>query len=174
MGSVWIPVFVAIVTAIVTVLGYVFNHKLNAATARSKDAEAIATNAQGELAEAQAKKENAQAESIIITTMKDLLAQIRELDKDKDQQINVLRIELTTQGQRHEDKMTQLVETHASDVETLRTRIEHLIRSDHETRVLLAAHGQWDLIVVAEIRRIHSDFPDPPPLLKVDPDHDHL
>ena len=28
----------------------------------------------------------------------------------------------------------------------------------------LAAHGQWDLLVLAEVRKSSPDFPDPPPL----------
>ena len=38
-----------------------------------------------------------------------------------------------------------------------------------EIRVLLAAHGQWDLQVLAEVRRSNPDFPDPPPLHRLDP-----
>lgn len=28
----------------------------------------------------------------------------------------------------------------------------------------LAAHGQWDLLVLAEVRKANTNFPDPPPL----------
>lgn len=31
----------------------------------------------------------------------------------------------------------------------------------------LAAHGQWDLLVLAEVRRSNTDFPDPPPLVDI-------
>lgn len=34
--------------------------------------------------------------------------------------------------------------------------------------VSLAAHGQWDLLVLAEVRKTTADFPEPPPLTLTD------
>lgn len=42
--------------------------------------------------------------------------------------------------------------------------------ADREMRILLAAHGQWDILMLAEVRKINPDFPDPPPLVRLDPE----
>lgn len=34
-----------------------------------------------------------------------------------------------------------------------------------EVRTLLADHSRWDQLVLAEVRKMNPDFPDPPPLI---------
>lgn len=55
-------------------------------------------------------------------------------------------------------------------VAELQQKVEDAERDRQETRVLLAAHGQWDLQVLAEVRALKPNFPAPPPLIRLDPD----
>lgn len=46
-------------------------------------------------------------------------------------------------------------------------RAERAERRIDRIAMTLAAHGQWDLLVLAEVRRSNEDFPDPPPLTDI-------
>lgn len=104
--------------------------------------------AKATLDERTAEKVAADTEHTMVDTVKEVLAEVR--------------VELV-------NKSTELQRVHAvvGDQERRVRAVEH---SQQEIRVALAAHGQWDLHVLAQVRKVEPDFPDPPPLLKFDPE----
>jgi septal ring factor EnvC (AmiA/AmiB activator) len=73
--------------------------------------------------------------------------------------LNDVRTELAEErtARRESDRRAMAAEERAERAEQ---RIDRIAAT-------LAAHGQWDLLVLAEVRRSNEDFPDPPPLVDV-------
>ncbi len=80
-------------------------------------------------------KITAEAESVSVATMIVVLEQVRR---------QVADLEATVNEQQ--------------------AQIDELRATERDMRANLAAHGQWDLLVLAEVRKTNPDFPDPPTL----------
>lgn len=91
---------------------------------------------------AEAKFTLAQADSEAVKAIKEALQEVRALSSAKDLQIVGLQ----------------------SEMGILRGDVKNLQQQGHRVQVALAAHGQWDLIMLAELRQHRPDFPEPPPL----------
>ncbi len=106
------------------------------------------TIAEANSGEANARLADAQAESLAVTAVRDALREVRQNSSDKDKELLQMRQELAD----------------------MRKDIKGLEDQGHRVQVALAAHGQWDILVVAQVRQINPDFPEPPPLYKFDED----
>lgn len=106
------------------------------------------TEAEVDEHEAAARLSDAQAESMAVTAIKEALQEVRTNSAEKDK------------------RMTAMDE----QMSIMRSDIKRLEREGHRRDVALAAHGQWDLLVVAEVRLMKPNFPEPPPLLQFDPE----
>lgn len=60
--------------------------------------------------------------------------------------------------------MIVVVEQLRRQIVELQNRVDQLEAAEDELRKNLSAHGQWDLLVLAEVRKTTPDFPDPPHL----------
>lgn len=120
-------------------------------------AEAGKANAEGKLAGAQAAHEDANTESVTVHTVREALAEIRESNAEKKEQIAELKSE---QG--------RMREQHAEDMRAFGAEVAQLRVMVHSAQVSLAAHGQWDMLIHAEVRKSSPDFPEPPPLAQLE------
>lgn len=66
------------------------------------------------------------------------------------------------------DRALTQIEALLPVIERLQRQSRRRDKRDAELRAMLAAHGQWDLLVLAEVRRSYVDFPEPPPLHRLD------
>jgi len=171
--------WVALVVAALGVVGAggvavaFMQRRLTAANAAKSNAEARTETVQADLVRAQARKEAAEAESTQVATMRSIVAEVREqIAEDKERRAE-LRMDIVSQAAHHKETLrdirARLDAVEESNADLLADNADLRIELQ-ETRVLLAAHGQWDLLVVAEVRIARPDFPDPPPLTRLDPE----
>lgn len=112
-------------------------------------------NAQTQLIDQQAAHEKADTESTMVTAIKEVLEEVREHSKSKDAELNTLRAD-----------MRQVRAESTAEVREVWNQFQQF---EHRVRVLLAAHGSWDTLILAEVRKSNPDFPDPPPLGDLEP-----
>lgn len=122
------------------------------------------TAADAELSLAEADHKHAEAESVTVTTIQNALVTVERLSKAKDEQITQVRTELATQGKDHTEQLLVMQTKHAEEMRTMHLSITALVEQQQILGKALAAHGQWDLYVLAHVRLTMPEFPDPPPL----------
>lgn len=76
----------------------------------------------------------------------------------------------STEGRKLDlDVLRESIATLRTDLESERSALRSAEGKLARLTVSMAAHGQWDLLVLAEVRKVTPDFPEPPPLALLDP-----
>ena len=123
------------------------------------------TRKEGELAGANARVAEMEAESLAVKTVKEALIEVKELSTAKDSQIHEIRAEMREQATSHDVSISKQAAAHAEALRGMEQRMAKIQESQIKIASALAAHGQWDLYALAQLRRLDPDFPEPPPLV---------
>jgi hypothetical protein len=124
---------------LLVVMGGVLKRRLDRATAEKTFAEARAQDAQED-------KTRQEAAGLVVDYASRLVNEFRVYQAEKDK-LNAERLAAAEQRGRSIDE-----------------RMNRMEEAFSRLRAVLATHGVWDAAALVELRQIHKEYPEPPPL----------
>lgn len=126
------------------------------------------TRKEGNLAEAEARVHDMEAEALAVKTVKEALIEVKEISAGKDAQLLAIRNEARERDAEHRIEMQRQATEHARELSRMERRMSMIQGNQIRLASALAGHGQWDLYALAQLRKLDPDFPEPPPLSFMD------